>query len=294
MIKYTPKFFIRIFIIGILLIVVIFLFYFNTKPTRIYREDFKGLQSPIIGPLNANQLKISGAASDGIVKMDKDQLYFNVYLSEIFTEAVFKVTFKNKNHPQLDLKIPIDKGIEDAIGYHLEQKSIDELKQNSDWGVIQDKSIILLQKQDAKTRYDSIDQFLQNLPVTKNNRGAVAKFGGFDFHKDAKVSQTEIVSFDTTLDLKNVDYIIGRYEPWKQEGEWKTNEYTVVIPEAFRKKHVELPFFIEALGITKGQSDIAIDAIDVTLKRPQVSFIDKISLFFTRVFSTKENNVEIK
>lgn len=294
MIKYTPKFFIRISIMGILLMVVVFLLYFNTKPTRIYREDFKGLQSPIIGPLNANQLKISGVVSDGVVTMDKDQLYFNVYLSEIFTEAVFKVTFKNKNHSQLDLKVPIDKGIEDAIGYHLEQKSIDELKQDSDWSVIQDKSIILLQKQDAKTRYDSVDQFLQNLPVTKNNRGAVAKFGGFDFHKDAKVSQTEIVSFDSTLNLKNVDYVIGRYESWKQEGEWKTNEYTVVIPEAFRKKHVELPFFIEALYIADGQNDIKIDSVEITLKRPEVSLKDKIFLFLQRIFSTKENNVEIK
>jgi len=294
MIRYIPKSFIRVFILGILLTAVVFLFYFNTKPTRVYREDFKGLRSPITGPLDVNQLKISGIHSDGTVRMDRDQLYFNVYLSEIFTKAVFKVRFKNEDHQQLDLKVPIDKGIGDAIGYHLEEKSIDELKQHPDWSVIQDKSIVLLRKRDAKTQYESIEQFTHRLPVTKNNRGVVAVFGGFRFSDNSNISQTEIVPFDIGMDLEKVDYIIGRYEPWKQDGEWKTNEYEIVIPEAFRKKHVEFPFFIEALYMTEDQHTVMIDSIEITLQRPEVSFLDKVSIFFQRIFSTRENKVEIK
>lgn len=295
MIKYNSKSFIRMFVIGILFVVVAFLFYFNAKPSRVYQEDFKGLRSPITGPFDANQLKIADVTSDGVVKMDRDQFYFNVYFSEIFIDAVFRVKFKNENHPQLDLKVPIDKAVEDAIGYPLEQKPIDELKQNLDWSVIQEKSMILLQKRDAIAHYDSIDGFSHNLPVTtKNNKGVVATFGEFNFGKDAKISQTQIIPFDNTTDLKKTDYVIGRYEPWKQDGEWKTNEYKIIIPEAFRKKHVEFPFFIEALRIADGQNDIKIDSIEVTLKRPKVSFVNKVSLFFQRIFSDKENNVKIK
>lgn len=299
MIKYKlkyfiPKSFIRVFVIVGLLAAVVFLLYFSTRPTRTYRDEFKGLRSPISGPLDANQLEITKNISNGAVVMDKDQLYFNVFFNDIFTNAIFKIKFSNENNQQLDLKIPIDKDIGDAVRYHLEQKKIDGLKNNSGWGYLQDKSTILLQRQESKIHFNSIDQFLHDLPITKNGIGVVGVFGDYILGKDINISKTQIITFDYENNLRRVDYIIGRYEPWKQDGEWKTNTYEVVIPEMFRKKNVEFPFVLEASNLKKEQNKIKIDSIEVILKRPDLSLIDKTQVFFQRVFSFKESTVEIK
>lgn len=287
-------FLIRVFTLVALLAVTGLLLYLNTKPNRVYSEDFTGLQSPISGPFDANQSKFTKKFKDGALVMDENQFYFNVFLNEIFDKAIFRIKFKNENSVQFDLRAPIDKSIADAVSYPLEQKQIDILKNSPDWIYLQDKSTVLLQKRANKRHYDSIDEFLREMPATKKDRDIAAEFGDYRFAKDVNTSQTQIVLLNRNTDFDKIDYIIGRYAPLNREGDWKVSEYELVIPETFRKKNIDFPVFLEAPNLESEQNEIIIDSIEIKLEKPVMTLAQKAAVFFQQFSMSRENIIKVK
>lgn len=263
----------RLLIIVFLLIIVGWLGYFNIKPVRIYKEDFIGLKSPISQASDITGAEVLPQSINGAPKkvlvMEKDRLYFNVFLNDVFTQAVFKIRFRNEKQSEFNLRVPVNKGVEDAVKYHLEEKKLDSLKSNNDWISIQNGSSLLFQHRDNKKVFGSIKEFLKNLPQDNNN--SIAKAGDYTFPSDVDISKTQIVDLEKIDNLEKVDYLIARYEPWAESDGWKTNQYEIVIPESFRKKNIPLPFYLEAPNLEKEKNKIIIDSIEIILKKPRAS-----------------------
>lgn len=264
-------------IIILVLLAMIFggLLYINVKPLRIYKGDFSGLSSPISLASDGKGEVVALESIEGsdrkMLVMKKDQLYFDVSLNDVFTSVTFRVKFYNPNHSQFNLGVPTHESVNDAVRYILEEKDLDSLKSDSDWINLQEQSTLVLQKRAAtQKKFNSVSEFIKNLPVSKDNKGLVAKIGDYVFPFDSYLQKTEIVSSEAfPEDIHKFDYLIARYEPVAKEDDWSVNEYEVVIPEFFRRKNVKLPFYLEAKNLELENGSILIDSVEVTLKKPR-------------------------
>lgn len=267
---------IKILILIGLLFGVFWFGYLNLRPIRIYREDFMGLRSPMVGPYDAAKQEVAAINlpefGKKVVVMEKDKLYFDVPLKDTFTSAVFKVKFRNDNQEELNLRVPVHQGVEDAVKYYLENKTLDFLKDSGDWISAQDESTLLLQKQQVTRMFTSVKEFIEHLPVSRDKRGMVAYMGDYTFPLQADISKTQVIAVDQLAeDVDNFDYIVARYEPWSKKDNWKINQYEVVIPELFRKKNSTLPFYLESPNLEKEKNKIFIDSVEITLKKPRAT-----------------------
>lgn len=299
----------KIFTLLVLVITAGWLSYLNGKSTVTYAEDFDGLRSPISDATDINEEVVMSEVientSDQRLVMKRDRLYFKVFLDDIFTSAAFKLKFKNESQREFNLRVPVDKGVEDAPKYYLEKKDLDALKDSEEWIAKQElSSLLLLQRKDNSEFYQSVKDFLEHPVVTNDKEGTVALMGDFTFPEGTDITKTHIINIgdintDGTPEEKYkdqsetgkkdkkatpkekilFDYVIARYQPWIQDGEWKSNEYTVVVPETFRKKQVYLPFYLEAPGLEKEGNVIIIDSIEITLKKPNVTLRERLSSF---------------
>lgn len=271
----------KLLVLGILVLIVGWLAYLNIKPTRAYKEDFSGLQSLISEAKDVTGVKVLPQKIEGFSKemlvMEKDRLYFNLSLNDVFVGARFKIKFRNEKQLEFNLRVPVHEGVKDAVKYHLEEKRLDALKIDPEWIAMQnDSTILFLQKKNIEYFYNSLEDFLNNLPVTKGNKGTVVEFGDYTFPPNADLSKTQVVSSERADVDKDFDYVIARYEQWKNNGDWKYNQYKVVIPEAFRRKNVSFPFYLEAPGLEMNKNKIIIDSIEITLEKPSIMYVDKI------------------
>lgn len=271
----------KLLVLGILVLIVGWLAYLNIKPTRAYKEDFSGLQSLISEAKDVTGVKVLPQKIEGFSKemlvMEKDRLYFNLSLNDVFVGARFKIKFRNEKQLEFNLRAPVHEGVKDAVKYHLEEKRLDALKIDPEWIAMQnDSTILFLQKKNIEYFYNSLEDFLNNLPVTKGNKGTVVEFGDYTFPPNADLSKTQVVSSERADVDKDFDYVIARYEQWKNNGDWKYNQYKVVIPEAFRRKNVSFPFYLEAPGLEMNKNKIIIDSIEITLEKPSIMYVDKI------------------
>lgn len=262
----------RLLIIVFLLIIVGWLGYLNIKPVRIYTKDFVGLKSPISEAKDITGAEVLPQNIDGVEKkvlvMEKDRLYFNVFLNDVFVSARFKIKFRNEKQPEFSLRVPVHQGVSDAVKYYLEEKELDKLKKKSDWIAIEDNGALVLQRRSNKNAiFASVKEFLEKLP--QNNIKPIAQAGDFTFPYDIDISKTNLVRLEKITDIEKFDYLIARYQPWTEDRSWKINEYEVGIPESFRRKNVFFPFYLEAPNLENEKNKIIIDSIEITLKKPR-------------------------
>lgn len=268
----------KLLTIGLLILIIGVLAYFNISP-RAYKEDFIGLKSPISEAKDVTGLDVFPRKLDGLSKealvMEKDRLYFNVFLNDVFVNASFKIKFRNEKQPEFNLRVPVHQGVEDAVKYYLEEKELDKLKGQSGWFSVQDEDALLLQKVETKDRiFPSVNAFFQDLP--KDNAKPIAYAGDFTFPSDIDTRETNLIPLEKVLEAEKFYYLVSRYKPWKEEEGWKTNEYEVSIPEAFRRKNVSFPFYLEAPNLENEKNIIIIDSVEIILKKPSALYADML------------------
>lgn len=282
---------IKLTIIVILVATVGWLSFLNLKPTRAYKEDFKGLKSPISEALDVTGVKIlpqkHNSTSKKVLTMENDRIYFSVFLNDIFTEASFKIRFKNNKHQDFILRVPVNKGVEDAVKYYLEEKKLDELKNDSSVISIQDGSLLFLQKKDSIVIFPSAADFFSNPLDTIKNEAKIVKAGDYTFPFNIDLDNTQVLNSEKITSAEEFDYLFARYEPWQEKNGWKENQYEVTVPEEFRKKNIEFPFYLEAPGLEEGKNKIIIDSIEIILKKPKVTVSEKISNKLNSIFAPK-------
>lgn len=262
----------KLLILGILILIIGWLVYLNVKPIRAYKEDFVGLKSPISEAKDITGAQVLPRNIDGVEKkvlvMEKDRLYFNVFLNDVFVGARFKIKFRNEKQPEFSLRVPVHQGVSDAVKYYLEEKELDKLKKSSDWIAIESNGALVLQRRNNKnTIFASVKEFLEKLP--QNNIKPIAQAGDFTFPYNIDISKTNLVRLEKITDTEKFDYLIARYRSWTEDGNWKINEYEVEIPESFRRKNVFFPFYLEAPNLENEKNKIIIDSIEITLKKPR-------------------------
>ena len=175
-----------------------------------------------------------------------EPVYFKVNIPKIFNLVKVKIVYRNENQPLVQLGVLRKR--DEATDWNFQLKLIEnKIFDNLEWHKIKEGGIILWQK---KKRFDSIYQFLNNLPMDQKT----ACFF-YEITPQAIKDKTKVIKWNKDTSLEQVDYIITNYaEPPIQ---------FLVGPDFINQGALE--FMISAPGLEDNRYEISVEKIEVEL-----------------------------
>jgi len=184
-----------------------------------------------------------------------EPVYFKVKIPKIFNKAKIKIIYQNENQPLVQLGIL--KKRNETTDWSFQLKLIEnKIFDNLEWYKIKKEGVILWQK---KKRFDSIYQFLNNLPMDQKT----ACFF-YEITPQAIKDKTKVIKWNKDTPLEDVDYIITNYAEPRRVGDKIENEVEFLVGPDFINQGA-LEFMISVPESGYNRYEIKVEKIEIEL-----------------------------